>query len=220
MIINLIESSFMKHTFLIFCSILLILFSPVSFSGQYNSIINLGDKMPEFSKLPSVSGNAISSSHLNDEIIVLVSLANHCPWVRGMDKDLVKLSQLFSNDSVRVIGFSVNHQEDDRLPAMVKHAKQVGYSFDYVYDESQQLGRNLGATRTPEYFIFNKDRRLVYMGALHDSPAKMNHDNSVKHINGEPQEYYVRNAIRATLSGEDFNPKETRAHGCSVKYVQ
>ena len=197
-----------------------IFLSPAAISGQYNSIISLGDNMPAFKGLPSISGDSISSTDVNEEIIVLVSLANHCPWVRGMDKDLVKLSQLFSEDSVRIIGFSVNHREDDRLPAMIEHAKKVGYTFDYVYDESQQLGRALGATRTPEYFVFNKDRVLVYMGGLYDSPAKMNNENSIRHINGEPQEFYVQNAIRATLSGINFNPKETRAHGCSVKYVQ
>ncbi len=210
----------MKRTLLILCTVFHIFFAPISLSGQFNSIVSIGDKMPEFNELPSVSGSAISSGDLKEDIIVLVSLANHCPWVRGMDKDLVELNNQFKDLSVRVIGFSVNHRDDDRLPAMVEHAKKVGYTFDYVYDESQQLGRDLGATRTPEYFVFNDVRELIYMGALYDSPAKMNKDNSIHHINGEPKEFYVENAIHSTIIGEDFNPKETRAHGCSVKYAQ
>lgn len=189
-------------------------------AGKYNSIINVGDPMPIFNGLPSISGENLSSEDLNEEVIVLVSLANHCPWVRGMDKDLVSLANSFDNKSVRFIGLSMNHREDDRLPAMKVHAKNYGYSFDYIFDESQDLGRKLGATRTPEYFVFDKERKLVYTGALYDSPAKMNDDGTVKHINGDPTQFYVHDAITALLDGNEVLTKETRAHGCTVKYAQ
>ena len=210
----------MKITAYTLFLLIFILPAPFVSAGQYNSILNIGDDLPVFNSLPSISGETISSNQLNEDILVFVSLANHCPWVKGMDSDLVALSQQFKNNSVRIIGLSMNHREDDRLPAMVKHAQKVGYNFDYLYDESQAFGRALGATRTPEYFVFNKQRKLIYTGALYDSPAKMNKDGSVKHINGEPNEFYVENAILATLNNEQINPSETRAHGCSVKYVQ
>lgn len=195
-------------------------FSGFVFAGKYNSIINIGDPMPEFMDLPSISGENISSIDLNEDILIFVSLANHCPWVKGMDKDLVSLAKSFTRKSVRVIGLSFNHQKDDRLPAMKVHAKRTGYTFDYIFDESQDLGRVLGATRTPEYFVFNKERKLVYTGALYDSPAKLNSDGTVKHINGEPTQFYVQDAIVATLNGKEISTKETRAYGCSVKYLQ
>jgi peroxiredoxin len=203
--------------------ILLVLFSlqsSLSFAGQYNSILSIGNNLPVFNNLPSISGETISSNQLEEDILVFVSLANHCPWVKGMDKDLVALSHQFKDDKVRIIGLSMNHREDDRLPAMAVHAQKVGYHFDYLYDESQELGRALGATRTPEYFVFNKKRKLIYMGALYNSPAKMSNDGSIKHINGEPSEFYVQNAILAALSDKPVSPSETRAHGCTVKYVQ
>jgi hypothetical protein len=103
---------------------------------------------------------------------------------------------------------------------MKVHAEKHGYSFDYIFDERQDLGRKLGATRTPEYFVFNKERKLVYTGALYDSPAKMNDDGTVKHINGEPTQFYVHDAVTALLDGNEVTTKETRAHGCTVKYVQ
>ena len=176
--------------------------------------------MPTFNNLPSTSGDNLSSEDLNEEVIVLVSLANHCPWVRGMDKDLVSLANSFNDKSIRFIGLSMNHREDDRLPAMKVHAEKHGYSFDYIFDERQDLGRKLGATRTPEYFVFNKERKLVYTGALYDSPAKMNDDGTVKHINGEPTQFYVHDAVTALLDGNEVTTKETRAHGRTVKYVQ
>lgn len=189
------------------------------YAGEYNSVLNIGDTMPGFKNLPSVSGKTLSSSDLTSDVVVLVSLANHCPWVRGMDPGLVDLASQFKGKSVEIVGVSVNHREDDQLPAMKQHARNNGYTFEYVYDESQQLGRDLGATRTPEYFVFNKQRKLIYMGLLTNSPAKQGMTGEIKHFNGEPSEFYVSDAIDAALAGKPVKIAETRAHGCSVKYA-
>ena len=188
--------------------------------GTYNAVLEIGDPMPEFSDLPDISGEKVSSSDLTESVLVLVSLANHCPWVRGMDQDLVELATHFNDQDVRIVGLSMNHREDDRLPAMKQHAEKVGYSFNYLYDESQQLGRQLGATRTPEYFVFNKNRKLVYMGLLHNSPGKIGSNGNVKYINGTPSEFYVQNAVESVLNGQTIANSETRAHGCTIKYAQ
>lgn len=197
---------------------LLICFSTNNQAGKYNQIINIGDPLPTFTDLPTTDNTTLSSDDIKADVLVMVVLANHCPWVKGMDPDLIKLVDSFKGQSVRVIGFGVNLREDDRLPAMQEHAKKVGYNFTYVFDESQQLGRQLGATRTPEYFVFDQDRKLTYMGLLYNSPAKMNSDGSIRHINGEPTEFYVQAAVEATLAGQAVAQPETRAHGCSVKY--
>lgn len=210
----------MKIAFKSIFALLFICTTSIALAGKYNSIINIGDQMPKFNNLPSITGNNVSSKDINEDVVVLVSLANHCPWVKGMDKDLVALANSFSGKSVRLIGLSMNHREDDRIPAMKVHAENMGYSFDYIYDESQELGRKLGATRTPEYFVFNKERRLIYTGALYDSPAKINSDGTIKHINGKPTEFYVQDAIMSSLEGKEVVIKETKAHGCTVKYVQ
>ena len=187
-------------------------------AGRYNQILSIGDDMPTFSQLPTTEDTTLSTQDISEDVVVMVFLANHCPWVKGMDQDLVKLVDSFKDKSVRVVGVGVNLREDDRLPAMKQHAAKVGYNFTYVFDETQAIGRALGATRTPEYFVFDQDRKLVYMGLLYNSPAKMNADGSVKHINGEPNEFYVADAITATLNNKEVSPAETRAHGCSVKY--
>ena len=90
----------------------------------------------------------------------------------------------------------------------------------YVYDESQELGRALGATRTPEYYVFDQDRELVYMGLLHDSPASKRRDGTIHYTEGEPTEFYVADAVKALLAGREIPIAETRAHGCSVEYEQ
>ncbi len=203
---------------IILLSFIVALIAPVSIAGQYNSVLSIGDPLPEFNNLPAADGSALSSGDLTESVIVMVSLANHCPWVKGMDPDLVKLTKEFADQDVRIIGLSFNKMKADRLPAMKEHAEKNGYTFSYLYDESQALGRKLGATRTPEYFVFNKDRKLVYMGLLYNSPAKKS-GSKIKHINGEPSEFYVSDAINATLAGKPVAVAETRAHGCTVKYV-
>lgn len=190
----------------------------ITFAGEYNMVMNIGDAMPVFENLPATDGGTLSAGDLDESVVVLVSLANHCPWVKGMDAGLVQLVDQFEGKDVRVVGFAVNHRDDDRLPAMKEHAVKNGYNFTYVFDESQELGRQLGATRTPEYFVFNAERKLVYMGLLTNSPARKTRSGDISFINGEPVDFYVADAIAATLAGDKVEPAETRAHGCSVKY--
>ena len=187
-------------------------------AGKYNTVVDIGAPMPRFSNLPATDGTMLSSKDIREDVVVLVFLANHCPWVKGMNGDLVKLVDEFKGQSVRVIGVSVNLRQEDRLPAMKEHAALYKYNFTYVFDESQEVGRKLGATRTPEYFVFNKDRKLVYMGAIHNSPAQMRGDGTVHYTKGEPTQFYARDAIKAALAGKPAPEAETRAQGCAVEY--
>jgi peroxiredoxin len=187
-------------------------------AGKFNMVMDIGDAMPAFENLPTTDGGTLSSTELAESVVVLVSLANHCPWVKGMDAGLVSLVEQFKGQDVRVVGFALNHREDDRLPAMKEHAAKAGYNFTYMFDESQEIGRKLGATRTPEYFVFNKERKLVYMGLLTNSPARVTRSGDISFINGEPVDFYVADAISATLKGAPVEPAETRAHGCTVEY--
>jgi peroxiredoxin len=189
-------------------------------AGRYNAVVDIGAAMPSFSDLPATDGTTLASSDLKEEVVVLVFLANHCPWVQGMDRDLVRLADEIQSERVRIVGVSVNHRDDDRLPAMKEHAAKAGYNFTYVYDESQRLGRELGATRTPEYYVFDQDRKLVYMGLLHNSPASRRRDGTINYTEGEPTEFYVVDAVQALLQGTEVPVAETRAHGCSVEYEQ
>jgi len=191
-----------------------------SHAGQFNTVLSIGDKMPTFDNLPNIDGRSLSSSDIDGDVIVMMSLANHCPWVRGMDGDLVKLAKQFEDQSVTIVGVSVNLRDDDRLEAMKVHAKENGYKFHYVFDETQELGRKLGAARTPEYFVFDQDRRLAYTGLLHNSPAMQQRSGKVKYTKGDPTEFYVQDAINAVLAGRTPTVQETEARGCSVKYQE
>ena len=207
-----------KQAFRVFCFLSLLLASSAASAGKYNQVVDIGSALPAFNSLPAIDGTKLSSSNLKEDVVVLVFLADHCPWVRGMDGDLIKLVDQFKGRSVRIIGVCVSLMEQDKIPWMKIHADKVGYNFTYVYDESQDLGRKLGAAHTPEYFVFNKERKLVYMGLLYDSPASMRSDGSINYTRGTPTHFYVKDAIEAALAGRPAPEPETRAQGCTIEY--
>ena len=113
------------------------------YGGKYNTVVDIGAPMPQFRNLPATDGTTLSSKDIREDVVVLVFLANHCPWVKGMNGDLVKLVDEFKGQSVRVIGVSVNLRQEDRLPAMKEYAARYKYNFTYVFDESGKLQHKL-----------------------------------------------------------------------------
>lgn len=199
-------------------SVALVAGSLVLFGGRYNKIVQIGMTAPGFENLPATDGKNYSISDFKEDVLVVVFLANHCPWVRGNDSDLIKLVNDFKNKSVRVIAIGVNLRRDDILPAMKERAAKSGYNFVYLHDATQQTGRHYGATHTPEYFVLNKERKIVYTGLLTNSPGLAEYDGSVHYTRGAPKQFYVRDAVDASLAGKPVQIAETAPQGCTVEY--
>lgn len=180
-----------------------------AFAGKYNAKISVGDPAPTFQNLPGVDGKSYSSSDFDDkDVLVLVVTCNHCPVAVAYEDRIIEFTKKHASSpdsKIAVVAVNVNNLEADKLPKMKERAKEKGFNFTYLYDESQELGRALGATVTPEFFVFNKERKLVYMGAMDDS------QNS-------PKVDYLTAAVEAALQGKEATPAETRARGCGVKY--
>lgn len=205
-----------------FYFLLFALINSVSFNsaqaGEFNQIINIGDPLPEFSKLSSVEGKAFSSTDFQEDILVFVSLSNNCPFSRGAEQDIIKLVKQFEYQNVRIIGVSYNLHKNDLMPEMKNRAEKKGFNFTYLRDDSQALGRALGTSVTPEFYIFNKERKLIYMGLMFDSPAMAQGEDKTIYMRGEITQRYVESAILQTLAGKDVTISETKSYGCSVEY--
>jgi peroxiredoxin len=161
--------------------------------------------------LPGVDGRSHSLEEYADApVLVLVQSCNHCPYVIAWEERINALQREFGDRGVRIVAVNSNDAEQyptDSFEAMVEHAREAGYVFDYLYDESQEVARALGAERTPEAYVYDAERRLVYHGAVDDS----------REVDGVT-EHYLRDAIEAALAGETPPVADTPPVGCSVKW--
>jgi peroxiredoxin len=170
----------------------------------------LGTEAPRFD-LPGVDGQNHSLDSYGDaEILVLVQSCNHCPYVQAWEERLSAVARDYADRGVRVVAVSSNDAEnypEDSFEEMQKRSQARGFAFDYLYDEPQAVARQLGAERTPEVFVFDRDRRHVYHGAIDDNRE----EDEVSHS-------YLRDALDAILSGEEPPLAETPPVGCTVKW--
>jgi peroxiredoxin len=161
--------------------------------------------------LPGVDGrNHTLEEYADAPVLVIVQSCNHCPYVLAWEGRINDLARDYADRGVRVVAVSSNDAgayPDDSFDAMVEHARRAGYVFDYLYDESQDVARALRSERTPEAFVFDADRRLVYHGAVDD-----NRDEA------EVTTHYLRDGIEAALSGETPEVANTPPVGCTVKW--
>ncbi len=180
-------------------------------AGKYNKKLSIGDPAPVFSDLPTADNKKISFNDLKDkDVIVIAITCNHCPVAVAYEDRIIELTKKYASapDSrVAVVAINVNTSDADKLDKMVERAKTKGFNFPYAYDESQKIGRDLGATRTPEFFVINKERKIAYMGAMDDNQKP----SAVK-------KKYLEEAIDALLAGKPVPTEETRPVGCGVQY--
>jgi peroxiredoxin len=178
-------------------------------AGKYNKKLKIGDPAPTFANLEGVDGKTYSLDSFKDkEVLVLCITCNHCPVAQAYEDRIIQFVKKYASgpdSKVAFVAINVNNLEADKLPKMKERAQAKGFNFPYLYDPSQQIGRALGASVTPEFFVFNKDRKLVYMGAMDDSQTS-------------PRVNYLEAAVEAALRGEIPQTAETRARGCTVKY--
>jgi peroxiredoxin len=186
-------------------------FLPASLmAGEFNEVLSIGDKAPEWKDLPGTDGKLHSLGDLKDkDVVVLVFTCVSCPTAVDYEGRINDLAKKHAAGKVAVVPVSVNRIDADKLPALTKRVQEQGVAFHYLYDESQKIAKDHGAIFTPEFFVFDKDRKLVYMGAMDDSTDP----DGVK-------VKYVEAAIAAALKGEKPAVTETIARGCRVRYAR
>ncbi|QDU63539.1 AhpC/TSA family protein [Planctomycetes bacterium Pan216] len=167
--------------------------------------LELGAKAPTFSNLQTAQGKTISSSDFDKDALVVCITCNHCPVAKAYQDRLKQFEDKYG-DKADLVAINVNLGESDGLEAMKKRASEEEFNFDYAIDPSQKVGEQLGARVTPEFFVFDKDRKLVYTGAFDDNM------NAEKVSKG-----YVEEAVNAVLSGGKA-PASTKPVGCGIRY--
>jgi peroxiredoxin len=185
-----------------------LLWQSSAWSGKYNETLNIGDPAPSWKQLPGVDGQPHSLSDLADkEVVVLVFTCNDCPVAVAYEERIKAFTKKYIDRSVAVVALCVNRNADNELSEMKARAEQQGFNFLYLRDDSQKIGHAYGATVTPEFFVLDKKRKVVYMGSM---------DDKVK----QPKVNYLEPAVEAALRGEKPAMVETVGFGCAIKYAK
>ena len=174
-------------------------------------IVPLGTKAIDFC-LKGIDGKMHSLADYDDkEILVIIIMCNHCPYVQAVDDRLVQLQEKFVERNVQLVGINPNDgikYPEDNFEGMVKRAKEKGYNFPYLRDEDQSIAKKYQAQCTPDIYVYNKERALCYHGQIDDNwqhPEKVtSHD--------------LNDAIQALLEGETPSSNQYPSMGCSIKW--
>ena len=179
-----------------------------------SNMLPLGTQAPDFELPDTVSGQIRRLEELaSDKATVVMFLCNHCPYVLYVNPEIVKVAEEYGARGVAFIGISSNDATaypEDGPEQMRRHAKEVGYPFPYLYDETQEVARTYDAACTPDFYVFDGDRRLVYRGQLDDSRPKR---NPVPATGAD-----LRAALDAVLEGRPVSEQQRPSGGCNIKW--
>lgn len=179
-----------------------------------SAMLPLGTKAPDFN-LPDTEGKIVSLLDFKDApALLVVFMCNHCPFVKHIIDELVNLIKQYQQKGVAVVGINSNDVEnfpEDRPEMMDRVAEEKEFTFSYLYDETQEIAKAYNAACTPDFFLFDKDRNLVYRGQMDDSRP-----GNDKPIDGKD----LRSALNAVLEGNQVPGEQKPSIGCNIKWKQ
>jgi peroxiredoxin len=176
-------------------------------------MLPLGTKAPDFS-LVNVDGRTVSLADFDGKpALLVIFMCNHCPFVKHLASAIAKFADESMKKNVAVVGISSNDVSNypaDSPEQMVREAEEQGYAFPYLYDETQEVAKAYRAACTPDFFLFDGDRRLVYRGQFDSSRP----DNGIP-VTGSD----LRAAVDAVLAGKKPSEKQMPSIGCNIKWI-
>ncbi|MCE9555618.1 MAG: thioredoxin family protein [Planctomycetes bacterium] len=177
-----------------------------------STMLPLGTKAPDFT-LPNVDGRLVSLADFEGAPALLVMfMCNHCPYVIHVADALARLAHEYQQRGVAVVGISsndVSKHPADSPERMVAEAEERGYTFPYLYDETQEVARAYRAACTPDFFLFDKNQKLVYRGQMDSSRPQ-----SGIPVTGQD----LRTALDAVLAGKPAQADQKASLGCNIKW--
>ncbi len=178
-----------------------------------STMLPLGTAAPDFSLLNTSTGDTVSLSDFAGKPgLLVIFLCNHCPFVVHLREDLAKFSKEYQAKGLAIVGISSNDVENypqDGPDKMKEEAQSAGYTFPYLFDETQQVAKDYSAACTPDFFLFDADQKLVYRGQFDDSRPQ-----SGIPITGAD----LKAACDAVLAGQPVTEDQKPSIGCNIKW--
>ena len=173
----------------------------------------LGVEAPPFDLGDVVTGESVSLELFSsDKALLVMFICRHCPYVKHVEKELARLGEDYAGESVGIVAISSNDAvayPDDAPASLREMALELGFKFPFCYDASQQVARDYSAVCTPDFYVFDRQRKLVYHGQL---------DNSRRGSSIPVTGSDLRAAIDAVLANNRVNPEQRPSIGCSIKW--
>lgn len=177
-----------------------------------STMLSLGTTAPDF-KLPDTNGKTVSLADFKGKPALLVLfICNHCPYVKHLRTGLAQLAREYLPKQVAIVGINSNDVEnypEDSPAKMKEEVKSAGYTFPYLYDESQAVAKAYRAACTPDIYLFDRNQKLVYRGQFDDSRP----GNGVP-VTGKD----LRAALDALLTSKPVSPNQKASMGCNIKW--
>ena len=177
-----------------------------------STMLSLGTPAPDFDLPDAVSGARVGLPSFTGRPLLVMFICNHCPFVKHVRAELARLGRGYGGRGFGVVAISSNdvaNHPDDSPAKMKLEAAEAGYTFPYLYDETQGVAKSYHAACTPDFFVFDRAHRLVYRGQLDDSRPK----------NGLPVTGRdLRAAMDAVLAGTAVAEKQLPSIGCNIKW--
>jgi peroxiredoxin len=178
-----------------------------------STMLELGTTAPDFNLPEVVSGKTVSLADFADKKALLVMfICRHCPFVKHVEQELAQIGIDYESKEIGIVAISANdtaESPDDAPESLKEMAGQLGFKFPYLYDESQGTAKAYSAACTPDFFLFDRSRKLVYRGQLDDSRP-----DSGKPVTGKD----LRAALDAVLSNQPVDPDQRASIGCNIKW--
>ncbi len=178
-----------------------------------SNMLPLGTLAPEFSLPDTVSGKTLQLQELKGKQgTVILFICNHCPFVKHVNPEIARLGNTYQDQGIAFVAISSNDVQnypEDAPELMQQVAKTEGYSFPYLYDETQEVAKAYDAACTPDFYLFDAALKLVYRGQLDDSRP----GNGIP-VTGKD----LRGAISALLAGSPITEDQKPSIGCNIKW--
>ena len=176
-------------------------------------MLTIGTPAPPFSLRDVVSGQSYSLASFNGKAALLVMfICRHCPYVVHVEQEIAKIGRDYTDTGLGIIGISSNdpvQYPDDAPPRLKEMAERLDFTFPFCFDETQDVAKAYRAACTPDFYLFDRERRLVYRGQLDDSRPGSNMP-----VTGRD----LRAAIDAVLAGKPVDGNQKASIGCSIKW--
>jgi peroxiredoxin len=181
-------------------------------AATQSTMLALGTVAPDF-RLPDTTGKLVSLADFKDApALVVVFMCNHCPYVKHIRQGLAQFARDYIPRGVAMVGINSNdvvNYPDDSPARMAEEVKAAGYIFPYLFDETQAVAKAYRAACTPDFYVFDAARRLVYRGQFDDSRP----GNGIP-VTGKD----LRAAVEAVLAGKPVSPNQKPSLGCNIKW--